>query len=91
VAPAIPAIPAIPADTVRVSRALVVLQDASAVRATCGDVNAEGSSTASVRKFPPGPCHVSVTWLGKVLETDVVIDRAREVTCAVDGDRLSCR
>jgi serine/threonine protein kinase len=88
VAPVEPA--PVAADAPRVSRALIVAPDASAVEVRCGDRSATGTASARITDFPAGSCTVKITRLGRELTTTVAVDRPREVACSATGDVLSC-
>jgi serine/threonine protein kinase len=82
--------PPVAADAPRVSRALIVAPDASAVEVRCGDRSATGTASARITDFPAGSCTVKITRLGRELTTTVAVDRPREVACSATGDVLSC-
>jgi hypothetical protein len=73
-----------------VSRALVVMPDASAIEVRCGDRTQGGTTSARITDFPAGTCTVRVNYLGDSLSADVFVERAATVTCAAAGGQLSC-
>ncbi len=73
-----------------VTRALVVLPDASSLTVDCGGTTASGSASARIRNFPSGTCAVKAVYLGKEYRTTVAIERPREVNCTIDGASLKC-
>jgi len=75
----------------KVSRAMVVFQDASSLMVTCGGVSKSGSSSARLKEFPGGVCKVEALYLGTRLSTKVTIDRPMTVECSANGDQLTCR
>lgn len=74
----------------RVSRALVVMQDASSIEVTCGDRSGRGTSSVRIVDFPAGSCRVRANYLGSPLETTVSVARATTVQCTANGGTLSC-
>ena len=84
-----PAEPAAPAA--RVSRILVVVDDVSAFSVRCGDRSAEGTASARVVDLPAGLCTIRASREGQSWSTSVEVSAPRELRCAVQGDKLSCR
>jgi hypothetical protein len=79
------------ADVPRIASALVAIDDGTGLQVVCGERQAVGTASARLRDFPAGPCTVTATYLGRSYTTSVVIDRRREVRCAVQGEALACR
>jgi serine/threonine protein kinase len=77
-------------DAPRISRALVVMSDASAIDVTCGDRRASGTSSARIVDFPMGRCTVRANYLGTSLTGSVDISRAATITCTPTDQGLSC-
>jgi serine/threonine protein kinase len=91
-APAAPTAPEPPAEpAARVSRILVVVDDVSAFSVRCGDRSAEGTASARVVDLPAGPCTIRASREGQSWSTSVEVSAPRELRCAVQGDKLSCR
>lgn len=82
--------PAADPDAPLVSRAMIVVRDASSVTVSCGPTTAQGTSSVRITNFPAGTCTVTAILLGKEVATSVTVDKAREVTCSSDGGGLSC-
>jgi len=89
-APAPAPVPEVVPEGPRVTAALVVMQNAAALEVRCGDRSSVGTASVRIADFPPGPCRVRAQWLGKWLETDVRIDKPREIRCTVAGEALTC-
>ena len=88
--PAIVPEPTIAADAPRISRALVVMSDASAIDVSCGDRRASGTGSARIVDFPAGRCTVRANYLGSSLTGSVDISRAATITCTPTDQGLSC-
>ena len=73
-----------------ISRAMVVWQDASALKVVCGDVAATGTASTRIRNFPAGPCSVSGVYMGSAYSTDIRLDAVKEVRCQVLEGALTC-
>jgi serine/threonine protein kinase len=90
-APAPAAAPAVDPDAPIVSRAMFVLDNASALSAECSGVSGSGTASLRLRSFPAGACRVRATFVGQDYSTEVRVERPREVVCTVDGGALTCR
>jgi serine/threonine-protein kinase len=73
-----------------VSRAMVVVRDASSMQVTCGDRTAAGSTSARITDFPAGTCRVTAVMLDRTLTGTANIDKPREVYCTATDGALSC-
>ncbi len=82
--------PTITTDAPRISRALVVMSDASAIEVSCGDRRASGTASARIVDFPSGRCTVRANYLGTSLTGTVDISRAATITCTPTEQGLSC-
>jgi len=83
--------PVVAPDAPRVSAAMFILPEASALEVTCGDVRRVGTASVRLRDLPAGTCRVKATYLGKSLTTSVQVDSRREVRCAIQDGSLACR
>lgn len=90
-APPAPEAPEAPVATgPTVSRAMVVVRDASSMQVTCGDRTAAGSTSARITDFPAGTCRVTAVMLDRTLTGTANIDKPREVYCTATDGALSC-
>jgi hypothetical protein len=73
-----------------VDRALFLIDSASAFEVRCGGVRVAGTTSARIRKFPGGDCHVQASILGASYSAVVPVERPREVRCDLSAGVLTC-
>lgn len=86
-----PETPTVPADAPRVSAAMFVFPEASALKVRCGDVERAGTASVRLRNLPAGSCVISATYLQQSLTAKVEVTERREVRCAIQDGSLACR
>ena len=63
---------------------------ATAVRASCGEVQTSGASSALVRNIPPGSCTVEADLDGQTHSTRVSVTSPKGFTCGLQGEDFRC-
>lgn len=64
---------------------------ASSVRAACGGVRGNGTTSALLRDVPAGECTVEAVFDGKTHSARVSVSAPSGFTCALDGETFACR
>lgn len=64
---------------------------ATSVQASCGDVNASGTTSALLRDAPAGTCTVTAVVDGVPVQGAITVDGPKGYTCAVEEGALACR
>lgn len=70
---------------------VLTVADATALAVRCGDVSASGTTSVPLSEVPAGPCTVEATVGGDTVRTEVRLDGATAVACAVAEGVLGCR
>lgn len=89
-APAPIAAPVAPTPPKILSRAQIVVREASSVAVKCGGVRAVGTASVRIMSFPAGSCTVSALVQGVELQGHALIVAPRTVTCGPDAGALVC-